>query len=139
MLGVPEVFATLPATIVGTTRIVGGDLVSFGFVVDAGSYDPDTSPARYAKALADEMGPQFSEGGGGFGQINLVFGSSTRLRFTFVFGGSRGTKADKIALTLFNWNLYDLGISGVSDEVAAENPDLMGMVMLDSADQVRVS
>ena len=131
----PEVFATLPATIVGTTRIVGGDLVAFGFVVDAGSYDPDTSPASYAKALADEMGPQFSEGGGGFGQINLVFGSSTRLRFTFVFGGSRGTKADKIALTLFNWNLYDLGISGISDEVAAENPELMVMVMLDSADQ----
>ena len=56
MLGIPEVFATLPATIVGTTRIVGGDLVAFAFVVDAGSYDPDTSPASYAKDLAGEVG-----------------------------------------------------------------------------------
>jgi len=134
VLGV-EIFAILPATIVGTTRIVGGDLATFGFVVDADSYDPDSSPASYQVALATEMGPQFSEGGGGFGQINLVFGSSTRLRFTFVLGGSKGTKADKIALSLFNWNLYDLGISGITDALAAEHPDLMGMVMVDSADQ----
>ena len=100
-----------------------------------GNHWSDDMPASFAKDLADEMGPQFSEGGGGFGQINLVFGSSTRLRFSFVFGGSTGSKADKIALTLFNWNLYDLGISGISDEMAAEHPDLMGMVMVDASDQ----
>ena len=127
--------STEPAVIVGSTRIVGGDVVAFGFIVDADSYDPDTSPASYAAALAEEMGPQFSEGGGGFGQINLVFGSSTRLRYTFVFGGTKGTKADVIALTLFNWNLYDIGISGITDAAHAEHPDLMGMVMIDSSDQ----
>ena len=130
-----DVISTEPAVIVGTTRIVGGDVVAFSFIVDADSYDPDTSPASYAAALAEEMGPQFSEGGGGFGQINLVFGSSTRLRYTFVFGGTKGTKADVIALTLFNWNLYDIGISGITDAAHAEHPDLMGMVMIDSSDQ----
>ena len=164
--------STEPAVIVGSTRIVGGDVVAFSFIVDADSYDPDTSPASYAAALAEEMGPQFSEGGGGFGQINLVFGSSTRLRYTFVFGGTKGTKvspnptpnpkpslnpnpnpnphpnpnpninpnphphqADVIALTLFNWNLYDIGISGITDAAHAEHPELMGMVMIDSSDQ----
>ena len=41
-----------------------------------------------------------------------------------------------IALTLFNWNLYDIGISGISDAAHAEHPELMGMVMIDSSDQV---
>ena len=45
--------STTPATVSEpNTRVVA----TFGFVVDAGSYDPDTSPASYAKALAGEVG-----------------------------------------------------------------------------------
>jgi hypothetical protein len=48
-----SVLSTTPATVsTPTTDIVA----TFGFVVDAGSYDPDTSPASYAKDLAGEVG-----------------------------------------------------------------------------------
>ena len=64
-----SVISTTPAVVVdgvggaaGAAGGVGGApgttaaVVSFGFVVDAGSYEPATSPASYAADLAEEVG-----------------------------------------------------------------------------------
>ena len=73
--------------------------------------------------------------GAGLGQVNLAFGSRTRVRYTFVWSDSAGKKEDQVALSLFNWNLYDLGISGLSSANAADHEDCSELMMIDTADQ----
>ena len=56
-----SVNSNTPATVMPAFgEIANTNTVSFGFQVDAGSYDPATSPAAFAAALAAEMGAAFT-------------------------------------------------------------------------------
>ena len=56
-----SVNSNTPATVTPAFgEIANTNTVSFGFQLDAGSYDPATSPAAFAAALAAEMGAAFT-------------------------------------------------------------------------------
>ena len=62
VLGLPDgsVSTITPATVAPAFGEIATNTVSFGFEVDADSYDPATSPASYAAALAAEVGDPFT-------------------------------------------------------------------------------
>ena len=69
---------------------------------------------------------------GGFGRINMAFGSRTRLRFTFVWSDSPSEKPSKAVLSLMEFNLNDIGVNGL-DESEVSHPRCNGMVMMEKA------
>ena len=69
---------------------------------------------------------------GGFGRVNMAFGSRTRLRFTFVWSDSPSEKPSKAVLSLMEFNLNDIGVNGL-DESEVSHPRCNGMVMMEKA------
>ena len=51
-----------------------------------------------------------------------------------MWSDSAGKKEDQIALSLFNWNLYDLGIAGLNSASAEDHEGCNEMMMVDTAD-----